>query len=483
MSRSSFFRILGPVSALAVFLFLKDQGENPALMAGLVIWMAIWWISEAVPIPITSLLPLVLFPLLGIEDLHSTAANYGNEVIYLFLGGFLIALGIERSGAHRRIALGIVSLIGGSPARLMLGIMVACAMLSMWINSTAATLVMLPIALSLLDDEDAPVLVRDRLTIPLLLSVAYGATIGGMATPVGTPPNLILKGFLQNRSADGAAIGFGEWTAFGIPIAVVLIAFAWLVLSRIVFRVGKEPLGDADSIAARRKALGPLTGTEFRSLLVFGAVALAWITGDDLDLSKDLVVKGWRSISFLAGVGDASIAVAGAIALFVIPAVRTSVMDSTPRLMDWDFAVVRVPWGVLLLIGGGFALGSGVESSGLSRLIGLALADLGDLPPVLLIGSVVLIVCLLSEVGSNTATASLVIPILAGAADSWGMDLQALLIPATLGASLGFMLPVASPMQTIVFGTGRIPMQQMVRAGVWMDLFGVLFFALVFGLL
>jgi solute carrier family 13 (sodium-dependent dicarboxylate transporter), member 2/3/5 len=482
MSRILLFRLGGPLLGLLVFVLMRHYGDKPAIMAGLVAWMALWWISEAVPIPITSILPLVLYPLLGIDSVATTAAHYGREIIFLFLGGFIIALGIERSGAHKRIALHIVSFIGGSPSRLILGMMIACALLSMWINSTATTLVMLPIALSLLDDEGAPAAVRKRMTVPLLLGVAYGATIGGMATPVGTPPNLVLIEYLRLYLPGVETIGFAEWMSFGVPLSVMLLAVGWLVVTRLAFSVGTDPLGDEASVKERLTALGRPGRNEVRALLVFVLVAMAWMTGDDLRIGDGLTLPGWRGLTGLKAVSDAAIAVAGATALFLIPSAEGRENRHEHTLMTWHFAESRIPWGVLLLIGGGFALAAGVDHSGLSVIIGEAMSGLGTLSPVILIATVALIVCLLSELGSNTATATLVIPILASMAAQWGMDPRTLLVPATLGASLGFMLPVASPMQTIVFSTGRISVRQMVRGGVWMDLIGVVILALYFGL-
>ncbi|MBK8498678.1 MAG: SLC13/DASS family transporter [Flavobacteriales bacterium] len=484
------FLLAGPLLAVLVFALMRHHGPQPAFMAGLVAWMALWWITEAVPIPVTSILPLVLFPLLGIDSVPSTASNYGKEIIFLFLGGFIIALGIERCGLHKRIALGIMARVGGSSARLVLGIMVACALLSMWINSTAATLVMLPIALSLIDDDDAPEPVRKRLTVPLLLGVAYGATIGGMATPVGTPPNLVFLELWRQIYPEAPSIGFGQWMAVGLPLAILFMVVAWLLLTRFVFKLKGDTLGEADAVRERLRGLGRASVDEWLAGSVFAMVALLWISGDDLRLGEDFLLAGWRSrFGMLKGVSDAAIAVLGAVLLFVIPAGKRirqahdpyATHEESRTLMDWTFAERRVPWGVLLLIGGGFALAAGVDKAGLSGIIGEAMAGLGSLPMVMLIGSTALVVCLLSELGSNTATASLALPILAAMAQRWGMDPQSILWPATLAASLGFMLPVASPMQTIVFGTGRIPMQQMVKAGVWMDLIGVLLLMLFFG--
>jgi len=482
--------LAGPALALLVFVLMRPYGAQPSAMAGLVAWMALWWITEAVPIPVTSILPLVLFPLLGIDPVPATAAHYGKEIIFLFLGGFIIALGIERSGLHRRIALGIMARVGSSSGRLVLGVMVACALLSMWINSTAATLVMLPIALSLIDDEDAPADARKRLTVPLLLGVAYGATVGGMATPVGTPPNLVFIALWKQLHPDQASIGFGQWMATGLPLAIIFLAFAWLLLTRIVFKLKGDSLGGADAVRERLKALGRPSRDEWLAGSVFALVALLWMSGDSLKQGDHVLFTGWRErAAALKDVSDAAVAVMGAVLLFLLPAGKRmrqphdayAMHEEGRSLMSWTFAEQRVPWGVLLLIGGGFALAAGVDKSGLSTIIGEAMAGLGSLPMVLLIGATALIVCLLSELGSNTATASLTLPILAAMAERWGMDPQSILWPAALGASLGFMLPVASPMQTIVFGTGRIPMHRMVKAGVWMDLIGVLLLMLFFG--
>jgi solute carrier family 13 (sodium-dependent dicarboxylate transporter), member 2/3/5 len=487
--RTILFRIAGPGLGAVVYAFMVHHGPLPALMAGLVTWMAVWWITEAVPIPVTSILPLVLFPLLGIDSVPGTAAHYGKEIIFLFLGGFIIALGIERCGLHRRIALRIMAAVGSSSTRLVLGVMAATALLSMWINSTAATLVMLPIALSLIDDDDAPADARERLTVPLLLGVAYGATIGGLATPVGTPPNLVFIALSKQLYPDQAAIGFGQWMATGLPLSAIFLAIAWVLLTRLVFKLRDDTLGGGDAVKERLKALGRPTRDEWLAGSVFALVALLWMTGDTIKQGDLVLFKGWRERAEALGeVSDAAVAVFGAMLLFLLPASKRirqphdayATHEEGHSLMSWSFAEHRVPWGVLLLIGGGFALASGVDRSGLSIIIGESMADLGSLPMVMLIGATALIVCLLSELGSNTATASLTLPILAAMAERWGMEPQSILWPAALAASLGFMLPVASPMQTIVFGTGRIPMRQMVKAGVWMDLIGVLLLMLFF---
>lgn len=470
--------------ALVVYFALTHLGHAPAAMAAIVAWMALWWISEAVPLALTSLLPLMLFPLMGLETVSGTAVNYGKEIIFLFLGGFLIALAMERSQLHRRIALRIVHRVGGTGPRLVAGIMIASALLSMWMNSTSCVLVMLPIALSLLD-ADGDEALRKELTVPLLLAVSYGATIGGMSTPVGTPPNLVFLEMWRDRYPDRPAIGFGEWMGFGVPLMVVYLALAWWLLTKVIFKVPSGHLSPPAEVEARLRELGRLSSAERVAGLVFMATALLWITGDDLRFSEAFVLPGWRSLSGLKAFSDGAVALLGATVLFLIPVPPTatnSAVGAAPHaLLDWKFAETHVPWGILLLFGGGFALAHGIDKSGLSAQLVAAMQGMRGLPHPLLIAAVAALVCVLSELGSNTAVASLALPILAQSAEAWGMDPQSLLVPATLAATLGFALPVASPMQAIVFGSGRIPVREMVRVGVWMDLLGIALLAVLFG--
>ena len=359
--------------------------------------------------------------------------------------------------------------------------LIACALLSMWMNSTSCVLVMLPIALSLLDDEEAPA-AQQQLTVPLLLAVAYGATIGGMATPVGTPPNLVFMEVWKTDWPDRPPIGFGQWMAFGVPFMLIFLAIAWLLLTRLVFRVPQERLVEPSRVRERIAALGRTSRDERLAGLVFALTALLWITGDGIRFTETMALTGWREWTGLAAVSDGAVAIASAIALFLIPSTAREGPRSARRaLMTWDFAEKHVPWGVLLLFGGGFAIASGMERSGLANSMVAALSGHGDAHPAALVAAVGSLVCLMSELGSNTATASLTLPILAESASVWGMDPLWLLIPATLAATLGFALPVASPMQAIVFGSGRIPVRQMVRAGIWMDVIGVVLLVLFFG--
>ena len=470
------FILAGPLAAIVVWWAQHHLGQAQAAMAGTVVWMAVWWISEAVPLAITSLLPVVLFPFLGITDLPKAASYYGKDVIFLFIGGFLLALGIERSGLHRRIALRIVERIGTAPSRLVLGALLASGLLSMWINSTAAVLVMLPIGLSLLSAAPG----HGKLGAALALSVGYGATIGGMATPVGTPPNLVFMEQWKLFFPDRPAIGFGQWMLFCVPYTLLFLLTVWLLMTRVLFRMPASGPADKKALRDQIAALGPSSRDEKLSALVFGSTALLWITGDRIAFSDGFVFPGWRSLPWqgLRAMGDPAVGVIGGILLFLIPSSREK-----RALLDWDFAQTRIPWGVVLLIGSGFAIAGGIDASGLNATIGKALAGWNAGAGTLQVGAVAMGVTLLSELGSNTAVASLVLPILARTAEAWHMAPQAVMIPATLGASCGFMLPIASPMQAIVFGSGHITVRRMVTAGVWLDLIGVLMLMFLWALM
>lgn len=468
------FLPLGPAAGLLLFFALKHLGHAQAAMAGMVLWMAIWWISEAVPIPVTSLLPVVMFPLLGITSLASAASFYGKDVIFLFIGGFLLALGVERSGLHNRIALMIVARIGASPSRLILGTLLATGFLSMWINSTAAVLVMLPIGLSLLSQAKG----HDKLGAALALAVSYGATIGGMATPVGTPPNLVMISLWKQQFPDQPSIGFGQWMLFCTPYAFIYLLLTWWLMTRVLFRMPGPAAVDRKQLRAELSALGPASRDEKLAGLVFAITALLWITGDKVDFSESFMFPGWRTATGLKELGDPAVGMLGGLALFMIPA-----KTEKRSLLDWPFAEARIPWGVVLLIGSGFAIAGGIDVCGLSSTIGTALASWRVGSEALQIGATATSVTLLSELGSNTAVASLVLPILARTTEAWHMAPLTILVPATLAASCGFMLPIASPMQAIVFASGQLSVKQMVKAGVWMDLLGVLLLMLLWALM
>ncbi|MBK6776918.1 MAG: anion permease [Flavobacteriales bacterium] len=493
--KSILLRLAGPALGLLAFLVLRHLGNAPAAMAGVVLWMAVWWISETVPLAVTALLPLVLFPMLGIASTADTALNYGKDIIFLFLGGFLLALGIERSGLHKRAALWIIARVGAAPSRLLLGVMLGTALLSMWINSTAAVLVMLPIALGLVDRarNDAD---RRKLGIALLLGVSYGATIGGMSTPVGTPPNLVFMELSKQLFPGRAPVGFGQWMTFGVPLMLIYLAFAWTLLHLLFTRrLGSDAQGAAQ-VQQELKDLGQVSHDERFAALFFILAAVLWITGGRIEFSTEVVFEGWRREGWgLKGVSDAAVAIACSVPLFLVRSKRRRSAEHVDRtteetaassspfssLLPWHFAQDRIPWGVLLLIGGGLALASGFESSGLAEIIGNALAGWNTGNGFAQVGLIAVVVTVLSELGSNTAVAGLALPLLASAAPAWGMEAYDAMIPGTLAASCGFMLPISSPMMAIVFGTGRVPVGAMLRTGIWMDLAGVVLLALWFG--
>lgn len=462
-------RVLGPVVAVIVHQSLgaaealPPEGRVTAAIAAL---MAVWWMTEAMPLPATSLLPVVLFPLLGVSDIEGATTPYASPVIFLFGGGFLIAQAVQRWGLHRRIALHTVLVVGTRPRRLIAGFMITSGGLSMWISNTATTVMMLPIGVSILaliasrlDDEGEGTLDLPSQWQPfataLMLGIAYGASIGSVATIIGTPPNGIMAGYLAQR---GTPIGFGQWMLFGLPIAAVFMVIAWVLLTRVLFTIepGELP-GGRELIRSELDDLGPMNRGELVTLGVFGAVAVLWVG------------RSWlETLPGLGGLDDAAIAIAGALALFLIPVDwRRGVMA-----LNWDWAK-RIPWQILILFGGGLSLASAIEDNQVAAFVGEVVGDLDWLALPLLVAVIALTIVLLTEVTSNTATAAVFIPILGGVATGLGLGPAELVVPATLAATFAFMLPVATPPNAIVFGSGHLAVGQMARAGIWLNLVGI----------
>ena len=452
--------------ALAIGLFLLILfGVPVAVMppeanrvAAIAVLMAGLWIGEALPSPATALLPIVLFPLTDVMPVEATTANYANHLVFLFLGGFWIAAAVERCGLHRRIALRVLRLIGSRQDRVVLGFMLATAFLSMWLSNTATTMMMLPIALAVTTrlGSDA----RTLFGRSLMLGIAYAASIGGVATLIGTPPNAVLAGVVEKTL--GTTIGFGQWFLFGLPLASVMLAICWWYLTRINCRLtGAGSAQGAQLIHQELLRLGPMPTDQRRVLALFSGVAFLW------------VFKGIVPIAFVNAVSDSTIAVAGALALFVIP----SGNDAGGKLLDWSSAAT-IPWDVLILFGGGFALAHGFLQSGLTEWIGQRLDFLQHLHWAILVIAVALVTIFLTEVTSNTATASMLLPIVAGLAAGAGHDALLPMVATALAASFAFMLPVATPPNAIVFASRQITIAEMARAGVWMNLIGILLIAL-----
>jgi sodium-dependent dicarboxylate transporter 2/3/5 len=432
--------------------------------------MAVWWITEALPIPVTALLPLLLFPLFDVLPIADAAAPYAHHLVFLFLGGFVLALGVERSGLHRRIALRVILFVGSSPPRLVLGFMLATAFLSMWISNTATVMLMLPIALAVIEQmrpADAAASFP-RFAVAMLLGVAYAASIGGVATLIGTPPNIVLAGVLSQLYPEAPAIGFVQWMLFGVPIAVIFLPLTWLLLVRVLptTRLGGIAIRESghDTVSAAMAALGPMRRVERLVLGVFLLTAAGWIFRSPLDLGV-LRIPGLTDV--LPGISDASVALAAAVLLFLLPGEKAS------PLFSWTEIQRGIPWGILLLFGGGFALAEGMQQSGVTLYFGEILTRLDGIP----LWGMILLTCLLltflTELTSNTATASILIPVMAAASVSLGQHPLLLMLPAALNASFAFMLPVATPPNAIVFSSSWISIRTMAKTGVTLNLVGV----------
>lgn len=454
--------VLGGFLFLLMTMLPAPAGLTPAAWrtAAVGVLMAVWWVTEAIPIPATALLPLALFPLLGVADIRDAAAPFANPIIYLFLGGFLIARAMEATGLPRRIALGSIRVLGARPRSIVAGVMASCAFLSMWVSNTATALMMLPIGLSLIalvpegeDSDDDAAGERRRFGTALMLGIAYACSIGGMATLIGTPPNAFLAGFMLE--SYGVTIGFAEWMLFGVPVALVGLPLCYLLLTRVAFPIRMRELpGGRELVDREARALGSMSAAEWRVAVVFTLTAITWMT-------RPILVE---HVGPLAGLSDAGIAMTAALALFLLP----SGEPDGRRLLDWKLAR-DTPWGVLILFGGGLSLAAAVESTGLSAWFGTGVGGLSEWPITLLVLVVVAVVILLTELTSNTATAATFLPVLGGIAVGLGRDPLLLAVPAALAASGAFMLPVATPPNAIVYGSGAVRIEDMVRAGVWLN--------------
>ena len=461
--------IAGPILAIALLLFTDLEPGRPAVTrtAAVALLMAVWWMTEAVPLAATALLPVVLFPLLGIMDGKKVAPIYFNHVIFLFIGGFMVALAMQRWNLHRRIALRVLLWCGVRPRRILLGFMVSTAFLSMWISNTATTMMMVPIVLAVvlkLEEGTA----HDRLATGLFLGVAYGASIGGVATLVGTPPNLSFARILNIHFPNAPEISFASWFLFAFPVSMLFLVVAWLLLS--YFHAGgrHEKTFDQSVLRDQYRALGPLSYEEAVVLADFVLLAFLWLFRNEI-LIGDSVIPGWSEL-FPGGafLNDGSVAMGMALLLFLIPARG----PSARKILDRQ-TVAKLPWHIILLFGGGFALATGFIDSGLSMWFGHRLSGLSAVHPLLLVAILCLMITFLTELTSNTATAEMFLPILAALGVAIQVNPLLLMVPATLSCSFAFMLPVATPPNAIVFGTDRVRMTDMVRVGLILNLTGV----------
>ncbi|MGO2312823.1 MAG: SLC13 family permease [Brachybacterium tyrofermentans] len=476
----------GLALALIVYAIMPaDVPQGAKLTAATAVLMAVWWMTEALPIPATALVPLVVFPVLnGDVGFDDVGASYGNNIIFLFMGGFILALAMQRWNLHKRIALAIVGMIGTSPSLLVLGFMVATGFVSMWVSNTATAVMMLPIGVSVLllvnklrledaaakgeepgegvdpdPTSDGPSkAVRSNFGVSLMLGIAYAASIGSLATIIGTPPNALLAAHMSQDF--GITLGFGRWMIVGAPIAIVFMVIAWLLLTKVLFKPEiTEIPGGKELIRSERRDLGRIGSGEVRVLAIFVLAALSWVF---VPLLWDLVLGAEPPIS------DAGIAMVVALLLFVLPAGAARGV----RLLDWE-AAVKLPWGVLLLFGGGLALSAQFSSSGLTEWIGQVTELIGGLPVVLVVMVAAAGVLFLTELTSNTATAATFLPVATAVAVGIGIDPMLLAIPVAIAATCAFMLPVATPPNAIAYGSGYVQIPQMAKAGLWLNLIGI----------
>ena len=454
---------LGPLAAIAILLSDAPDGLSAAgwTTAAIGVLMAVWWATEAVPIAITALLPLVVFPLLGIATMQDTASPYANKIIYLFLGGFIVAFAMQRWDLHRRIALSVLQVVGGNGRSLVGGFMLASAVISMWVMNTSTTMMLLPIAVSIIgvihksvDSLDTNE--REDFQYALLLGVAYGATIGGMATLVGTAPNAMLAAFMSETY--GTQIDFASWMLVGLPLSAAMLPLAWIALTRVVFKVRFDTSYEGRAELRRMKEeMGRIKVPEIRVAIVFTIMALAWVL-------RPVLVQ----LPGLSALDDSGIAMAGAIALFLIP----SGDKRDPLLLRWQYTQ-QLPWSVLILFGGGLTLAGAVARTGLAEWLGSSLQAVGMLPVAVIVVVAAAMIIFLTELTSNIATTATFLPVVGAIAIEAGFDPIVLTVPVTFAASCAFMLPVATPPNAIVFGSGLLTIPKMARAGLALNIVGI----------
>ncbi|MBT3703428.1 MAG: DASS family sodium-coupled anion symporter [Alphaproteobacteria bacterium] len=452
--------LAGTVLGMGVIMSPVPEGFSPEAwkVLGVALWMAFWWLTEALPVSVTALLPLIVFPVLGLSDFKTSAAPYAHPLIFLFMGGFMIAKAIEAWNLHKRIALLIVRAFGTRPDYLIAGFMLATATLSMWVSNTATTVMMLPIAISIIsvltDKMDQQT--ADKTATALLLGVAYSASIGGVGTLVGSPPNALLAAFAQERF--GVEVGFAKWMAIGLPVVLIMLPLAWLLLTRVTCPVSRRPIPGADEVIRDElKALGPMTIEEKRVLAIFVLTALSWIF-------RPLITMAFPGM----GLTDSGIALIGALSLFIIPTTK----GIGTSLLTWNRAV-SLPWGVLLLFGGGLSLAEAISRSGLADIVGRGLVGLEGFPTIVLVVAVATLIVFLTEITSNTATTAVFLPIVATVAVSAGIAPLELIIPVALAASCAFMMPVATPPNAIIFSSEKLTVAQMAKAGFLLNLIAI----------
>ncbi len=470
---------LGLVIFVLILIFGNFDPAKPEItkMSAVAALMAVWWITEAIPLAATSLLPIVLYPLLGILSENKTAGAYINSTIFLFFGGFLLAIAMEKWGLHKRIALKIIMIFGGSPNSIVIGFMAASAFISMWISNTATAVMMLPIGLAIIHkmENEFGESKTKNFSITLMLAIAYSCSIGGVATLIGTPPNLSFIRIYQIIFPKAPEISFGQWIILGLPIAIIMLIIAGVLLTKVFYKIDKSLVLDSGFINDEYKKLGLMTFEEKVIGIIFSLTALLWIFRADLNFGF-ITIPGWQNIfSKPDFINDGTVAVGMAMILFFIPS-RQKTGEKTQILDNHSF--MKVPWGIILLFGGGFALATGFTSTGLSNFIGKQFLGMSVLSPILIIIIVAAVINFLTQLTSNTATAEMILPIMASVSVALSMNPLLLMLTATLSASMGFMMPAATPPNTIVFASERLKISDMAKAGFALNIAGIIFVSL-----
>ncbi|MCT4372827.1 DASS family sodium-coupled anion symporter [Yangia mangrovi] len=472
---------LGPIAGLLLALVLPESLSMPGrLAAGSALWMAIWWMTEAVPIPVTSLLPLVLFPLFGVGSFAAMAAPYANSVVFLVLGGVVLGLATERSNLHRRIALRTIQAVGTRPDQIVLGMMIASAFISAWISNTATAVIMVPIGVSILHlvrdlAKEQGLETRDRnFSAAVMLGIAYGVTMGSIATLIGQPPTALMKAYLLEQ--QGYDMGFAQWMLIGVPFAAIMLVIGWVLLTKVIYRSELRELpGGAALIRSEIAALGPMSKAESRVALIFLGAIFFWVAVPLL--AKISVIDA--ALPFLSGISSSQVAIAAALACFLVSSGEREASGRPVALLTWD-ASRDIPWGLLLLFGGGLSLSAAFTATGLSVWVGNQVAAFGDMPPLVVLLVAAVVGLGLTELTSNTATAAAFFPIMGSVATGVGIDPLVMTAVMTLAVCSAYMLPVATPSNAVAFGSGEVSIKQMVRAGVWLNVISLL---VIFGII
>lgn len=476
-----------PFFALAIYFFLPETYQNSygqivrfthagKITAATGVWMALWWMTEAIPVYATSLLPIALLPATGAASIKQACAPYGHELIFLFMGGFILALSMQRWELHKRISFFVLRLVGAKPNKIVAGFMGITAVLSMWVSNTATAVMMLPIALSVIDlviskENNSPENTQyhmpendngQNFAICMMLGIAYSASIGGIGTLIGTPPNLFMASYIKN--SIGIEISFVKWMGIGLPLVFVFVPIVWLLMTRVLYPIQNIQIkSGAEFAKTAYQKLGPMSRGEWITFTIFIIAASSWIF-------RPLLTKiEWNGLRIFSGVTDTGIAIVAALSLFVIP------VDIKKRVfvMNWETAV-KLPWGLLILFGGGLSLAASIKANGVGELIGNQVYGFSGMHSIFIVMSVSAIMIFLTELSSNTATTATLIPVLAAIAYGMGFHPLYLIVPATISASCAFMLPVATPPNAIIFGSGHVTIPQMCKAGLWLNIIGIL---------